>query len=214
MTELDYEAREARFMDIDASPAELARRLNRMQGICNFTGTSKRRMAQAYASRDLMARPAGRGPVITDDMVNQLLSDYGRRSQRRSREKIERIKAANPGVGKLARFSHHAKVAEYPLDFQTLLFDLIDGLGDEVYVHVAPISDHFDEHDEGMIGWRARDREQVDEFEDAFVLGDKFPPLVADCPGGLLRDGYHRLAVYRRRGLEECEFIYISEQRE
>lgn len=76
-----YTERYERFLDIATTAAELARRLNKMQHSCNFTGSSKKAMATCYAEQTLMGRPARFGPVITDTMIDTLLTAYGRKSQ-------------------------------------------------------------------------------------------------------------------------------------
>jgi hypothetical protein len=76
-----YTWRYDRFLDIAATPTEIARQLNQMQGSCNFTGSSKKSMATAYANQDTMGRPLRLGPVINDTIVETLLTTYGRKSQ-------------------------------------------------------------------------------------------------------------------------------------
>lgn len=67
------------FMSIATTPAKLSRRLNRLQTSCNFTGSAKWSMAVDFAKRRTFGRPARLGPVISDNIVYQLLGEYGQR---------------------------------------------------------------------------------------------------------------------------------------
>ncbi len=73
----EYKARYWRFMSIAAKPAELARQLNKMCRGVNWTHGAKKDMAEAYATQSRSGAPASLPPTITDDMVAQLLEEYG-----------------------------------------------------------------------------------------------------------------------------------------
>ncbi len=72
-----YVERFARFMSIKASPAELARWLNKRTPGVTWTGSAKRDMAMAYASRTTHNSARAKHPTITRKMVDQLLTEYG-----------------------------------------------------------------------------------------------------------------------------------------
>lgn len=100
-----------------------------------------------------------------------------------------------------------------PQDFQQLLLDL--GIDDEVVTaRIGKPSNHFSELNEITFdSWGAEDIGKANEYIDIMASSgvDAFPPLIADCEAGLLRDGYHRLHAMRMLGINECWFIYLQE---
>lgn len=59
--------------------------------------------------------------------------------------------------------------------------------------------------------WGAEDWQRADAYAEAMLRGDVFPPIIADMPGGLLRDGYHRIAACVKAGIETIDVIYVYE---
>jgi len=110
------------------------------------------------------------------------------------------------------------EATSWPEDFQVLLQEISEAehhkLRTTWAVRLGKISDHWDElHQEVLSGWSASDWTIVHELLRAYTeQAADLPPLVAQCDGGLLRDGYHRAVMYRICGIEEAEFIYLDEQ--
>lgn len=57
--------------------------------------------------------------------------------------------------------------------------------------------------------WDAEDRNRVATYAEAMLRGDVFPPIIVDKPGGMLRDGYHRIAASRKAGIETIDVVYV-----
>lgn len=57
--------------------------------------------------------------------------------------------------------------------------------------------------------WDAEDYRLADEYAEAMLRGDVFPPIIVDRPGGLLRDGFHRVAACVKAGIETIDVVYV-----
>ena len=113
--------------------------------------------------------------------------------------------------------SQRVDVAEFPEDFQQILYDIIMqevrkstycDLTD-VLVCCCKVAEHVGELEEMAADcWTQEDYERVDEYAAAMLRGDRFPPVIVDRPGGLLRDGYHLIAANVKIGREFVDVIY------
>lgn len=101
-------------------------------------------------------------------------------------------------------------VRNYPPAFRRLLAGYPNTCGEFVEVYLAPIAAHFEEWEELTQSWQQPDHVRCQQLLAAYDRGCLFPPLVADRPGGLLLDGYHRLQVYRQRNGVVSRFIYTD----
>lgn len=62
--------------------------------------------------------------------------------------------------------------------------------------------------------WDAEDHARADEYAEAMIRGDRFPPVIVDRPGGMLRDGYHRIAACVQIGSALVDVVYVYENAE
>lgn len=115
---------------------------------------------------------------------------------------------------------HTVSVLSLPDDFQILLYQLFeagDGLSysiplpDALRVHQCDIDDHATEFDENLDYWNEDDFRIAAGYARRMNLGQQFPPVVAQCPRGLLVDGYHRIGACRLLGRKMMDVIYLSD---
>lgn len=57
--------------------------------------------------------------------------------------------------------------------------------------------------------WVEEDLERIDAYAEAVLRGDVFPPIIVDRPGGMLRDGYHRVAACMKIGIDTIDVVYV-----
>lgn len=114
-------------------------------------------------------------------------------------------------------------VAEFPEDFQQILCDIILQevrkstycVLTDVLVRCGKVADYVAEVS-AVIGdyWDAGDHRKANEYAAAMLRGDRFPPVIVDRPGGMLRDGYHRIAACVQIGSELVDVVYTYENAE
>jgi len=123
-------------------------------------------------------------------------------------------------VSRVAKKPVLMRVSRFPEDFQQLLMQLFeDGdafsvsvpLPARIRVHQANVADHIEEFEANLDDWTWADHSTVAEYSHAMRQGEVFPPLVAESPRGLLRDGYHRLGACRLLGVQHVPMIYLCD---
>lgn len=114
-------------------------------------------------------------------------------------------------------------VGSFPEDFEQILCDII--LQEvkkstycelvDVIVRRGDVAAHAGELEEVAAEcWVREDYKRVDEYAAAMLRGDRFPPVIVDRPGDLLRDGYHRIAACIQIGRTVVDVIYVYENAE
>lgn len=114
-------------------------------------------------------------------------------------------------------------VAEFPEDFQQILCDIILQevrkstycVLTDVIVRRGKVADYVAEVSAVIADyWDAGDHRKADAYAEAMLRGDRFPPVIVDRPGGMLRDGYHRIAACVQIGSALVDVVYVYENAE
>jgi hypothetical protein len=112
------------------------------------------------------------------------------------------------------------EITEWAEDYQQILCDcILQEVHKATYCSLlvvvvcrGNVADYKDEiWDELTEHWVAEDWLRADEYAAAMLRGDVFPPIIVDMPGGLLRDGYHRIAACVKAGIETIDVVYVYE---
>lgn len=114
-------------------------------------------------------------------------------------------------------------VGSFPEDFEQILCDII--LQEvrkstyceltDVIVRRGKVADYAAEVSAVIADyWDAEDHARADAYAEAMQRGDRFPPVIADRPGDMLRDGYHRIAACVQVGRTDVDVIYTYENAE
>lgn len=119
--------------------------------------------------------------------------------------------------------SQRVDVAEFPEDFQQILCDIVLQevrkstycVLTDVIVRCGKVADYVAEVSAVIADyWDAGDHRKADTYAEAMLRGDRFPPVIADRPGDMLRDGYHRIAACVQIGRTDVDVIYTYENAE
>lgn len=114
--------------------------------------------------------------------------------------------------------SRIAAVTEWYEDYQQILCDIVlQEVKKATYCQLlvvevccGNVADYVKEVEHVAVDyWHVEDHERVVAYAEAMLRGDVFPPVIVDMPGGMLRDGYHRIAACVRAGIEIVEVVYV-----